>query len=96
MKRWIGPALGGLATVLFGYLFATGDGFWPHFWWGLLGIGAIAETVALTIAAKNDTLSEQVWTETKNPVYRVLLAVFMVWLSWHFTAGRRKDPVDTP
>lgn len=83
MSRYIGPAVSGAATALFAVLAFTTGG-WASFWFTLLTIGGVAETVAIARRERDDTFSETVWNATKHPAARIALALFMLWLTIHF------------
>jgi hypothetical protein len=77
------------ATVLFA-MFAVLSSGWQTAWWAFLAVGGIMETVALMRRDKGDTLSESVWAKSDDPKIRAAVLVFMAWVAWHFTWGRRK------
>lgn len=86
MPRWFGPAVSGAATVLFAVLAATASG-WAVFWFGLLTVGGVVETVAIARRGRDDTFSETVWNATRPVWARIVLAVFLTWLTLHLVFG---------
>lgn len=77
----------GLLAIVFFFFLATTSSGWAVFWFSLLFVGAIAETVALYKKGKGDTFSESVWDKVDSIWKKVLLGVFLVWLTWHLTVG---------
>lgn len=84
--RWIGPLIAATVAVWLGNLAFHVEG-WALFWTLFAFVGAVAETVALVIAARNGTLSHQVWRlRDSHPAWGVVTVAVMAWLSIHFTA----------
>ena len=81
--NWIGPTISGAVTSLFGWLAIQSNG-WATFWFGVLFIGGVAETVALARQERGDTLSETVWRTTKHPAAKIALAASLLWVFIHF------------
>lgn len=56
-------------------------------WGGLVIIGLILELIGLRSKAKDDTLSEYVWSKTKHPAVLIPAGALVGWLPYHFTLG---------
>jgi hypothetical protein len=66
---------------------AIGSNGWSVFWLAIGAVGFGAEAVALQRPAKDDTLSETIWTKTRPLWIRIPVAVFLVWLVVHWVFG---------
>lgn len=90
MKRWVGPGIAALVTLglAYGALISSG---WAVFWFSLLAVGGVVETVALVRRAPGDTFSETVWETTDKGWARTLLAIFLGWLTWHLVWDKQRE-----
>ena len=86
----IGAILSAAATIFFVVMAAISSG-WSTFWFLLLAVGGVAETIAMYRRSKGDTLSESVWRKTTKPWQRWLLGAFMIWLTFHFLFQNPSD-----
>jgi hypothetical protein len=56
-------------------------------WAGLVLLAGLLELIGLRSKAKDDTLSEYVWSKTKHPAVLIPAGALVGWLPYHFTLG---------